>query len=109
MLINIWIEKNWAEAIEEANFDDLQNAIEELIKEEHGALWIGNHSNLFTLELHKNLTLLFGYGDQPDQEFKTKLSDWKDAKHFFQLYFDGEFEKLKNELECSRTPPKVDK
>ena len=100
MTTNIWIEKGWGDSVENATFDDIQSAIEETIQmdEEHGAFWVGHMENEFVLEVHKNLDLFFVYGENQDEQIQTKLDNWEDVKHFFKLYFDNEFEKLKTEI-----------
>ena len=101
MTTNIWIEKGWGESVENATFDDIIIVIEETIRtdEEHGAFWVGHMENEFVLEVHKNLDLIFVYGENQDEQIQTKLDNWEDVKHFFKLYFDNEFEKLKTEIE----------
>lgn len=101
MTTNIWIEKGWGDSVENATFDDIKSAIEETIRmdEEHGAFWVGHMENEFVLEVHKNLDLFFVYGENQDEQIQTKLDNWEDVKHFFKLYFDKEFEKLKTEIE----------
>ena len=101
MTTNIWIEKGWGDSVENATFDDIISAIEETIRidEEHGAFWVGHMENEFVLEVHKNLDLLFVYGENQDEQIQTKLDNWEDVKYFFKLYFDNEFEKLKTEIE----------
>lgn len=101
MATNIWIEKGWGESVDNATFDDIKTAIEETIRmdDEHGAFWVGNMENEFVLEIHKSFDLLFVYGENQEKQIRTKLENWEDAKHFFKLYFNSEFEKLKTEIE----------
>lgn len=101
MKTNIWIEKGWGDAVENATFDDIKSAIEEAIRmdEEHGAFWVGHMESEFVLEVHKNLDLIFVYGENQDEQIQTKLDNWEEVKHFFKLYFDNDFEKLKAEIE----------
>lgn len=101
MTTNIWIEKGWGDSFENVTFDDIKTAIEETknMVEEHGAFWVGHMENEFILEIHKNLELFFVYGENQDEQIQTKLENWEDAKHFFKLYFDNEFEKIKTEIE----------
>lgn len=101
MTTNIWIEKGWGDSVENATFDDIKTAIEETKKmdEEHGAFWVGHMENEFVLEVHKNCDLFFVYGENQDEQIQTKLDNWEDVKHFFKMYFDSEFEKLKKAIE----------
>ena len=101
MTTSIWIEKGWGDSVENATFDDIKTAIEETIKmdEEHGAFWVGHMENEFVLEVHKNLDLFFVYGENQDEQIQTKIDNWEDVKHFFKMYFDSQFEKLKKEIE----------
>lgn len=101
MTTNIWIEKDWGDSVENAIFDDIKTAIAETVQmdEEHGAFWVGHMENEFVLEVHKNFDLFFVYGENQDEQIQTKLDNWDDVQHFFQLYFDSEFERLKNEIE----------
>ncbi|QIH33824.1 hypothetical protein [Sphingobacterium sp. DR205] len=69
------------------------------LDEEHGAFWAGHLENEFVLEVHKNFDLFFVYGENQDEQRQTKLDNWKDVKHFFKMYFNCRFEKLKKEIE----------
>ncbi|KAA5533553.1 hypothetical protein F0919_13515 [Taibaiella lutea] len=101
MATNIWIEKGWGDSVEDAIFDDIKTAIAETIQmdDEHGAFWVGHMEKEFVLEINKTLDLLFVYGENQDEQIHTKLDNWDEVKHFFRLYFDNEFERLKNEIE----------
>jgi len=101
MTTNVWMEKGWGDSFENATFDDIKIAIEETIKmdEEHGAFWVGHIENEFVLEVHKNFDLFFVCGENQDEQIQTKLDNWEDVKHFFKMYFNGQFEKLKKEIE----------
>jgi hypothetical protein len=96
-----WIEKGWGDSVENATIGDIEIAVAETMKmdEEHGAFWVGHLENEFILEVHKNFDLFFVYGENQDEQLKTKLDNWENIKHFFKLYFDSEFEKLKTEIE----------
>jgi hypothetical protein len=101
MTTKIWIEKVWGDIVEDATFDDIKVAVEEIIQmdEEHGAFWVGHMENEFVIEIHKNLDLFLIYGENQNDQIQTKLDNWEDVKHFFKLYFDNEFEKLKTEIQ----------
>ena len=55
--------------------------------------------NDFVLEVHKNFYLFFVCGEHPDEHIQTKLYNWDDVKYFFNMYFNGQFDKLKKEIE----------
>ncbi len=101
MVTNIWIEKGWGDSIENAAFNDIEAAIEETIQmdEEHGSFWVGHMENEFVLEVHKSFDLYFLYSENQNEQMHTKLESWEDIKHFFKLYFDGNFDQLKYEIE----------
>jgi hypothetical protein len=101
MTTEFWIEKAWGDSTRNASFDDIKTAINETIKmdEEHGAFWVGHPEEEYVLEIHKNLDLFFIYGENQEEQLQTKLDSWMDVQHFFQLYFDREFERLKNEIQ----------
>ena len=101
MTTNIWIEKGWGDSNVNATFEDIKTAIDETIAkdDEHGAFWVGHMENEFVLEINKNFDLFFVYGENQDEQIQTKLDNWEEVKHFFKLYFDNEFEKLKTEIE----------
>ncbi len=101
MATNFWMETGWGDSFENATFDDIKIAIEETIKmdEEHGAFWVGHMENEFVLEVHKNFDLFFVCGENQHEQIQTKLDNWEDVKHFFKIYFNGQFEKLKKEIE----------
>ena len=101
MTTNMWIEKAWGDSVENATFDDIQTAIAETIQmdEEHGAFWVGHMKNRFVLEVHKNLDLFLVHGENQDEQIQIKLDNWTEVEYFFRLYFDGEFQQLKHEIE----------
>ena len=101
MTTNFWMETGWGNSFKNATFDDIKIAIEETIKmdEEHGAFWVGHMENEFVLEVHKNFDLFFVCGENQDEQIQTKLDNWEDVKYFFKMYFNGQFEKLKKEIE----------
>ncbi len=101
MTTDIWIGKGWGDSVENATFEDIKIAIEETIRmdEEHGAFWVEHMEHEFVLEVHKNFDLFFVYGENQDEQIQTKLNNWEDVKHFFEMYFDNEFDKLKKEIE----------
>ncbi|MEX6690175.1 hypothetical protein QTN47_21880 [Danxiaibacter flavus] len=101
MTTDFWIEKGWGDSIENATFEDVKTAIKETIQmdEEHGAFWVGHLENEYILEVDKDLDLFFVYGQAQEEQLKIKLPSWQDAEHFFKLYFDEEFERLKSEIE----------
>jgi len=101
MTTSIWIEKGWGDSVQNATFDDIITAIEETTQmdEEHGAFSVGHMETEFVLEVHKNLDLFFVYGDNQEEQLQTRLDNWDDAQHFFKLYFDNDFDRLKKEFE----------
>lgn len=100
MTTDFWIEKGWGDSVENATFEDVKTAINETIQmgEEHGAFWVGHLENEYILEVHKDLELFFVFGQNQEDQLKSKFDNWKDVEHFFKLYLDLEFERLKNEI-----------
>lgn len=101
MITEFWIEKGWGDSVDNATFDDISVAIEEIIKmeEEHGAFWVGHLSKEYVLEVHKDLNVFFVYGENQDEQIQVRVANLEEAKHFYQLFFTNEFEQLRSEIE----------
>ena len=102
MVTEFWIEKGCGVSIDNATITDINVAIEELITiddDEHNSFWIGHTDQEYVLKIHKNLDLVFIYGENQDKQSKTKLPNWDQARYFIQIYFSKDFLLLKNEIE----------
>src|SRR5689334_12339539 len=101
MTSKFWMEKAWGDSMKEASIKDVKTAIAENMQmdEEHGAFWVGHKENDFVLEVHKNCDLFFLSGENLEEVIQTKLESWDEVQQFFQLFFEGKFQQLKNEIE----------
>lgn len=100
MTTEFWIEKGWGESIDNATVEDVNFAIEEIIRieDEYGTFWVGHTEKEYVLKIHKNLDLFFIYGKNQDKQMQIKLGNWDEFVHFFERYYAKDFVGLKKEI-----------
>jgi hypothetical protein len=100
MTTPFWIEKAWRDSVDSATVDDIKVAIQETLSmdDEHGAFWVGHMESENVLEVHKDLEVLYSYNDQPEDQLKTKLISWGEIENLYKLFFDSNFELIKEIL-----------
>jgi len=79
---------------------DIKKAIVDLniMDGEHGAFWVGiynKESDEIALEVHKDLTLFGHFGENQEDDLKTRLESNLEIEGYFKLLLNGEIEKLK--------------
>ncbi|WP_294961898.1 hypothetical protein [uncultured Flavobacterium sp.] len=108
-MTEFWIEKGWGVSIDNAEIADAVNAVEEIRKryDENSVFWIGHIQEEYVLKIHKDMSMLYIYGENQDKELVVVLEEWSQAEHFIKMYFSKDFLGIKEQIKLFALNKKI--
>jgi hypothetical protein len=94
----IYLQTLWGDSTDNATLEDVQIAISKLKKmdDEHAAFWVGiENGGESILEIHKDLTIIAMFEDDPKKEITKQGIDWKEIENLYRLFLNGELSEVK--------------
>ena len=98
----IYLQTLWGDSTDNATLEDVQKAILKLQKmdDEHAAFWVGiENEGESILEIHKDLTIIAVFENDPKNEITKQGSDWKEIENLYRLFLNDELDKVKTLLQ----------
>ena len=86
------------DSTDNATLEDVRIAISKLKKmdDEHAAFWVGiENSGESILEIHKDLTIIALFEDDPKNEITKQGVDWKEVENLYRLFLNGDLSEVK--------------
>ena len=93
-----YLQTLWGDSTDNATLEDVQIAMNKLKKmdDEHAAFWVGiENVGESILEIHKDLTIIAVFEDDPKNEITKQGIDWKEIENLYRLFLNGELSEVK--------------
>jgi len=99
-----YLQTLWGDSIDNATLEDVRIAMSKLKKmdDEHAAFWVGIvNGGESILEIHKDLTIIALFDEDPKNEITKQGIDWKEIENLYRLFLNGELSEVKALLKLS--------
>ena len=99
---DFWLEKGWGGSIDHVSLGDNRIVLRETrrMDDEHGAFWVGSYTHHYVMEVEKNLTIYFVFGETAADSLKFKAADWKEVIGLYRRFLAHDHDGLHEEFEA---------